>query len=219
MRRLDEGWVDVSVPLESGMVTYPNNAPFEIWRTLDMDRGDDRNLSVLSMSLHAGTHIDAPVHFLAGRNGSDLVPLSAVIGRAQVIGIENPSAITPAELEAYGLNAGERILFRTRNSDERWHTQSFADDFVHVSSAAAQYLAQRRVSTIGVDHLSVGGFASRNGAEVHRALLSAGVWIIEGLDLSAVSPGPYELLCLPLRVVGADGAPARVLLRRLAGED
>lgn len=161
-----------------------------------------------------GTHIDAPAHFLSSRVGSDLVPLSTVIGRAQVIGIEDPSEITAAELEGHRFSEGERILFRTRNSDQHWHTRSFADDFVHVSIGAARYLAERRVRIIGVDHLSVWGVASRNGPEVHRALLAGGVWIIEGLDLSAVVPGMYELLCLPLRVVGADGAPARVLLRR-----
>src|SRR6266704_2959616 len=105
------------------------------------------------------------------------------------------------------IQSGERILFKTRNSARCWQTDNFVEDFVYISHEAAQYLAAQRIQTVGVDYLSVGGFF-KDAVETHRALLSAGIWIIEGLNLSSIQPGTYELICLPLRVTGSDGAPA-----------
>ena len=141
------------------------------------------------------------------------IPLAALCGPARVIAISDPREITVAELAANAIGAGERILFRTRNSPHAWQQAHFVEDAVHLTTDAARWLAEHRVMTIGIDYLSVGGFAARNGAAVHHALLDAGIWIIEGLDLTHAPAGPCELMCLPLKIAGGDGAPARAFVR------
>ena len=212
----EEGWIDVSVPLRSGMVKWPDNPPVEIERTSDMERGDVANVSRISMGSHTGTHMDAPLHFVRGGEGLDRMPLDATVGPARVIGIEDPVSVKREEIEPYNLGPGERVLFKTGNSARSWWDEGFMEDFVYVSEGAALHLAERGVRTVGVDYLSVGGF-HKDGVETHRALLGAGVWVVEGLNLSGVEPGAYELICLPLRVENGDGAPARAILRSRAG--
>jgi arylformamidase len=168
--------------------------------------------SVLTMDSHTGTHIDAPVHFSAGPTGVDQLPLEALIGVARVVSIQDPTAVRRAEIEPLGIRPGERILFKTRNSTRCWADEAFAPDYVYVSLEAARYLAEQRVLTVGVDYLSV---ASREeSVPIHRALLEARIAVIEGLDLSRVEPGEFDLIALPLRIEAGDGAPARVVLRR-----
>ena len=207
------GWVDVSVPLRSGMVHWPDNPPVRIERMLDIERGDVANVSTISLGSHTGTHMDAPIHFVRGGEGMDRMPLDATMGPARVVEIQDPAAIKPDELDPHGIGRGERVLFKTRNSSVAWWTQDFIEDFVYVSQEAARYLAERGVRTVGVDYLSVGGFHV-DGVETHRALLGAGIWVIEGLDLSRVEPGDHELICLPIKLEDGDGAPARALLRK-----
>jgi arylformamidase len=156
--------------------------------------------------------MDAPAHFQRGGVGIDQMPLEATLGLARVIEIGDPVSIKRAELESAGLQPGERVLFRTRNSERCWQSDAFVEDFVFISREAAAYLAQRRVRTVGVDYLSVGGFRE-DAEETHLALLQAGIWVVEGLNLSAVRAGTYEFICLPLRITGGDGAPARAVLR------
>src|SRR2546423_4715430 len=203
---------DISVPVRSGMVHWPGDPPFVRERFLDMDRGDRCNVSSLSMGAHTGTHMDAPLHFLNGGQPIDQMPLDATVGPARVIEIHDGESIKPPELEPHNVRAGERILFKTANSRRCWRNDAFQEDFVYISQEAARLLADRGIRSVGVDYLSVGGFA-KDGVETHEALLRAGIWIIEGLNLSAVNAGPYELVCLPLKLVGADGAPARAILR------
>ena len=210
------GWIDISVPLRSGMAHWPDNPPVRIERTLDMDRGDVANVSEMSFGSHTGTHMDAPVHFVRDGEGIDRMPLGATMGSATVIEIQDPVSVKTDELDPHRIGPGERVLFKTPNSARRWWEEDFIEDFVYVSQEAARYLADRGVVTVGVDYLSVGGFY-RDGEETHQALLGAGIWVIEGLDLSGVQPGEYELLCLPIKVQGGDGAPARALLRRSDG--
>ncbi len=209
---MTEDWIDVSVPLRTGMVHWPDNPPVSIERMLDIERGDVANVSKLSMGAHTGTHMDAPLHFFRTGKGIDTMPLTATIGRARVIEIRDPESIKPEELGSYQLQRGERILFRTRNSARCWQTNDFVEDFVYISQEAARYLAVQEVQTVGVDYLSVGGFF-KDGVETHHALLEAGIWIIEGLNLSNVVPGIVELICLPLKIEGSDGAPSRAILR------
>lgn len=211
---MTSGWIDISVPIYPGMVHWPDNPAVRIERIQDLSRGDAANVSRLELGAHTGTHMDAPRHFLADGAGLDELPLDATIGPARVIPIAHPQAILPGELEAHRLRAGERVLFRTRNSERCWKNNEFIEDFVYISAAAAQYLVQRKVRTVGIDYLSVGGYV-HDGIETHQILLGAGIWLIEGLNLSAVKAGAYELICLPLRVVGGDGAPARAVLRPL----
>jgi arylformamidase len=208
-------WIDISVVLRDGMVHWPSDPPASIRRIADMDKGDEANVSQMSMTSHTGTHMDAPLHFLAGGKGLDEMDLSATMGRARVIEIDDPTSIRAGELERHDVRAGERLLFRTRNSSYVWEGNSFVEDFVYIATDAARYLAERGVLTVGVDYLSVGGFGRADIGETHRLLLGGGVWIIEGLDLRSVGAGDYDLICLPLRIERSDGAPARAVVRRL----
>lgn len=135
------------------------------------------------------------------------------MGTARVIAIEHPKRITEGELRKHEIRPGERLLFKTANSARRWHDQPFDSRFVSMDPCAADYLAQVQPVLVGIDYISVGGFES-DGTETHRALLGAGIWLIEGLVLGGVDPGDYDLVCLPLRIAGAEGAPARAVLRR-----
>jgi arylformamidase len=198
------------------MSGWPGDRPFERTLTHSMADGAANNLSQFSSSAHAGTHMDAPLHFLADAPSMDTLPIDAVVGRARVVQIQDAEAIRPGELEAHALQPGDRVLFRTRNSERHLVEQEFATDFVYISPDAACYLVARGVRTVGVDYLSVGAFREESGRETHRVLLSAGIWIIEGLNLVDVKPGEYELICLPLRLVGSDGAPARAVLRKVS---
>lgn len=209
---LGEGWIDVSVPLRDGMPAWPGNPPVQIGRHEEMSRGDQANVTALSFGAHTATHMDAPLHFIADGVAIEAMDLSATMGPARVIEIVDPVAILRHEVQEAEIASGERILFKTRNSSYAWSSESFVEDFVGIALEAAEYLAEVGVRTVGVDYLSVAAFGG-DAAGVHRALLSAGVWIIEGLDLGDVAEGVFELICLPLRIPGSDGAPARALLR------
>jgi arylformamidase len=206
-------FIDVSIPLLDGMVHWPGDAPFHRLQTLQIAKGDPCNLSQISTSAHIGTHMDAPRHFLADGKGMETLPIDATIGPARVIAIQHWELIEVQELEPYHLKKGERVLFKTKNSEHHWKTQTFQEKFVYIPEATAHYLAKCAIQTVGVDYLSVGGYET-DSAETHRALLAAGIWIIEGLNLEHVEPGAYELICLPLKIVGSDGAPARAVLRK-----
>ncbi len=207
-------WIDISVPLRNEMVHWPGNPPVSIKRVKDITKGDTANLSVISMGAHSGTHVDAPFHFLRQGQGIDNIPIDTLVGRARVLEIRDPESIKAGELLQYHIRRGERILFKTRNSSHVWQKDEFVEDFVFVSDDAAGFLVDRGVRLVGIDYLSVGSF-KHGGSYVHKTLLSNGVWTIEGLNLSNVTPGKYDFICLPLRIVGGDGAPARAILRPL----
>jgi arylformamidase len=207
-------WIDVSVTVRDGMAHWPDNPPIVLQRVMDLQHGDECNLSRLAMGVHSGTHMDAPVHFRQGGLGLDDMPLRATIGEARVIEIADPRRVTSDELRSHRPRRGERILFRTSNSARCWQTDTFIEDFVYIAESAATLLAETGVQTVGVDYLSVGGYHA-DGATIHRTMLDAGIWIIEGLDLSPVRAGSYDLICLPVKMDHADGAPARAVLRPL----
>jgi arylformamidase len=210
------GWIDVSVTVRHGMPHWPDNPPIVLERVMDLGRGDACNVSYLAMGVHTGTHMDGPVHFIHGAGGLDEMPLTATMGEARVIEIEHPREVTADEISQHRLQEGERVLFRTSNSARCWRSGSFVEDFVGISEQAAMHLAETKVRTVGIDYLSVGGYRS-DGARIHKILLQAGIWIIEGLDLSPVTGGRYEMICLPVKLHGSDGAPARAILRPIAG--
>jgi arylformamidase len=210
--RIGQEWIDISVPIRTGMVHYPGTPKVTIRRVQAIRVGDHANESRISMGVHSGTHIDAPIHFLPDGEGIDLMPWAAGIGRATVIRIDDRRRINKRELMRHPIATGDRILFKTENSSRGWETTRFLQNFVYLATDAARWLVNRGVQTVGIDYLSIGGY-KRNGPEVHRLLLRHGIWIIEGLNLTAVEPGSYDLICLPLRIVGADGAPARAILR------
>ena len=205
-------WIDVSVPIKTGMVHWPGDPAVDVRQPKSVERGDSCTMSFLRMGVHSGSHMDAPAHFVRGGRTIDQLPLDAVIGPARVIDIRSAVSVEPAELVRHRIRRGERILFRTRNSRRCWRGDDFVKDFVYLSPGAAEWLADRQVKTVGVDYLSVGAF-KKDGRETHLALLGAGIWVIEGLNLSKVRPGPVDLICLPLRIEGAEGAPARVVVR------
>ncbi len=206
-----EYFIDISVPLTSGMLNWPGDPPVEISRMRDQNDGDPATVSKIDMGAHTGTHMDAPLHFISGAPSMDAMPMAAGIGLCRVIELGDQLAISRASLEAHEPLAGERILLRTRNSNRRWWHYPFDEHFVYISAEAAHYLAAQQVMTVGVDYLSVGGF-HRDGTATHQALLEANIWIIEGLDLTRVRAGRYMLHCLPLKIENGDGAPARAVL-------
>ena len=207
-------FIDISIPLRNGMVNWPGDAPFSRIETLKIANGDVCNLSQFASSVHIGTHMDAPRHFLADGHGIETMPIAATVGPARVIAIHDPELIRVKELEQHHLAKNERVLFKTKNSEHHWKTHTFQEKFVHIPQDTARYLAKCGVQTVGVDYLSVGGYET-DSAETHQALLEAGIWIIEGLNLEHVEPGNYELICLPLKLSGSDGAPARAVLRQI----
>ena len=208
-------WIDLSVPVRNGMVHWPGDPEFHIDRPKDHAKGDPLVLSHMDLGVHTGTHMDAPLHFIPGGETIDHIPLDATVGAARVIEIQDPESVKLAELQDAGIQEGERILLKTRNSAGRWNTDEFQKDFVYISHEAADYLVSRKIRAVGVDYLSIGGFY-KDGVETHRSLLGAGIWVIEGLNLAGVERGPLELICLPLKLVGAEGAPARAIARQVA---
>ena len=194
------------------MVHWPGDPEVKIERVLKIESGDDCNVSTIFMSSHTGTHIDSPYHFVKSGVAIDDLPLSAVIGKARVIEIVDPESIKPEELRLHRIRKGERILFKTLNSERCWKSDEFVEDFVYISTDSLKYLVDRKVRTIGVDYLSVGGY-NKNINQVHQSLLKSGIWIIEGLNLSRVKQGNYELICLPMKIEKGDGAPARAVIR------
>ncbi len=205
-------WIDVSVPLANGMHGWPGNPPTVVTMHIGTAKGDVANVSAINLNSHTGTHMDAPLHFLQGAKTMDDLPWDAVIGPARLVEIKDKEAIKPAELKKLKPRAGERLLFKTRNSAVSWRKPEFDKDFVYIAKEGAQYLADCGVQTIGIDYLSVGGFY-KDGIETHLIMLGAEIWIIEGLSFDGVKPGDYELLCLPVKFANGDGAPARCLVR------
>src|SRR6476661_1439691 len=204
--------LDVSVPLAAGMPAYPGNPEFELQPVKRISDGASSNVSKLVMGTHTGTHVDAPRHFIEDGAGVDALPLDLLLGRARVVEITKRGGIGPEELAAAGLREDIRVLLKTSNS-ALWNGEGFHQDYNYVTESGARYLVDQGVKVVGVDYLSVEQF-KKAGAPAHRALLSQGVVIIEGLNLSEAEPGMYEMYCLPLRVAGSDGAPARVILKR-----
>ena len=201
---------DITRALKAGMATWPGEPGPEVMLIKEMAAGDPADVSHLALGVHTGTHVDAPRHFISGAAGVESLPLEALIGPTRVVRIQHPTAIRVEELEGLGLDGAERVLFRTRNSDE-WSDSAFKENFVFLEPEAAAWLASRGTRLVGVDYLSVESFAAPEPL-THRTLLAAGVLIVEGLDLREIEPGDYTLICLPIKLAGADGAPARVVL-------
>jgi arylformamidase len=195
---------DVSVPVQPGMVVYPGDPTVSLTRVQSLAAGDIANISLLELGVHTGTHVDAPLHFFDGAEAVEGLDLGTLVGPAQVLEVPGNGDVDAAAHE--GLDQGvDRVLFKTRNS-EAWARDEFYEGFATIAPDAAERLVAAGIRLVGIDYLSVGS------PETHRTLLGAGVVAIEGLDLRAIAPGTYTLVCLPLKLVGADGAPARVVL-------
>jgi arylformamidase len=209
---------DISIPLKDGIPIYPGDPELQIqdWRSLS--NGDSANVSMVHFGVHTGTHVDAPAHFIEGASRVDAMPLEILIGEAEVIEVPfEQQSIDSAFVREHCRNGLTRVLFKTRNSS-LWSNSpgSFVRDYTYLESDAAEELLQQGVRLVGIDYLSIEKFAEQ-AHPTHLALLSKGVVIVEGLNLSDVTAGTYELICLPLRISGGkgDGAPARAVLRTL----
>ena len=204
---------DISMTIQKDMPVWPGDHDVIIERSMNMEKGDSNNLSVMHMGVHTGTHVDAPNHFLIDGSRMDDMPLDVLIGPAQVVVIpDEVGLITAADVRAAGLADGvTRVLFKTRNT--HWWEQGekkFQKDFVALDASAAQELVDRGVRLVGLDYLSIAPFG--NSVITHQTLLRAGVVLLEGADLSQVPAGQYTICCLPLKLGGAEGAPARTVL-------
>jgi len=203
---------DLTVGISPGLPVWPGDPPVILERVKNIAEGANANVSRLECGVHTGTHVDAPLHFIDGAPGIDSLSLKVLTGRAYVIDLRNAQVLDAATLEASEIPPRtRRILFKTRNS-AMWARQEkeFQTDFVAVEASGAEWLVRKGVQLVGVDYLSVAPYG--NSRPTHRILLEAGVAVVEGLDLSQVSQGRYALYCLPLKLVGSDGAPARVIL-------
>lgn len=204
---------DITVPIRSGMPVYEGDPGIEIQPWSALAKGDSANVSFLHFGAHTGTHVDAPAHFIEGARKIDALSLEALIGPARVIRVPDElSEIDPDFLATCDLDQVERVVFHTRNSS--FWREGFRKDFTHLLPEAAKVLVDREVKLVGIDYLSIEKFHSGHH-RTHLTLLSKNVVIVEGLDLSEVAPGDYELICLPLKIAdgAGDGAPARVVLR------
>lgn len=205
-------WIDISVTIHDSMTVWPGQPHVNVSKFQDLHKGDDTNITVFSMPVHAGTHVDAPRHIFTNGNDITTAPLNILNGKVRVIEISDKKEITLEELVMHDISENERILFKTKNSQQDWTARNFKRDFVHLSVRAAQYLAQQKVSCVGIDYISM----STRGISklVHSILFEAGIWVIEGLNLNGASGGCYDMMCLPLKILGSDAAPARVVLKR-----
>jgi arylformamidase len=204
--------IDVTAPLSADLPTFPGDPRFHMEFSHKMEDGKPYNVAKVTMGVHSGTHVDAPYHFLAKGATVETLPLEILMGKVRVVQVASRDAIDAPDIDALDLADDIRIFFKTRMSGQL-RSREFQEDFVHLTPAAAARLVQAGIKLVGIDYLSVEKFQSPDfGA--HHALLEAGVIIVEGLDLSEADPGEYEMACLPLPIVGADGSPARVVLRK-----
>ncbi len=204
---------DVTLTLSPTLPFWPGDPPLETELLSSIEAGANANVTKLTMSAHSGTHVDAPCHFLRDGATVETLPLEILVGPAYVAHIPDEVRLLDAQvLETAGIPLGvQRLLFKTRNSSF-WAQglREFQTDFVAIPEDGARWLIARGIRLVGIDYLSIAPY--RAGLPTHQALLQAGVVILEGLNLSAVEGGYYDLYCLPLKLAGADGAPARVVL-------
>ncbi|HLE27762.1 MAG TPA: cyclase family protein [Anaerolineales bacterium] len=204
--------VDLTIGVSPAIPVWPNNPGVELERMNKIEAGANSNVSRLAMGVHTGTHVDAPVHFIQGAAGVDTLRLETLVGPAYVLHLPKVNRVTAPDLAAAKIPPRtKRLLIKTRNS-AYWARgdAEFHSDFVGVGPDAAEWLVKRKLQLVGVDYLSVAPW--KESRPTHEILLKAGVVIVEGLNLSAVRPGTYDFVCLPLKLIGCDGAPARAVV-------
>jgi len=208
---------DVSVPIRDGGLIYPGNPAIHIALQQAVALGAGANVSFVNFGSHTGTHVDAAKHFFDEGRPVDQIPLERLIGPARLIEVGNDvQAVGRAELESKNLDGVTRVLLKTRNSTYLTQDPTFHPDYTYLAPDGAEYLVSLGVQVVGIDYLSIEQFHSGHHM-THRTLLEHDVVIIEGLQLDTVPAGTYDLICLPLRLEGCDGAPARAVL--IAADD
>jgi arylformamidase len=205
-------YYDISVPLSNEMPVWPTNEPVVISLAKSVEEGASSTVTNLQINSHTGTHIDAPSHMFPDKKSINDISLESLMGEVQVIYIDNNEKVDSEELQKKLKSSVKKIIFKTRNS-ARWAEGKFFSDYVYLTEDGAWFLVEQGIKVVGIDYLSLDKFDDKSHVP-HKVLLSQDVVIIEGLDLSKVEPGIYELICLPLKLEGADGAPARVVLAK-----
>ena len=203
--------IDISLPIEPGLPTWPTSTGFRVRRTMELAAGDPANVTELEMDVHTGTHVESPLHFLADGEALDTLPIERFVGPAVVVEIGGES-VTAAALETAAIPPGtRRLLVKTANS-ARWAAGwgPFDPVYVALTQGAASWVTEHGIELVGIDHLSIQRY--EDDAETHRILMRGGVTIVEGLNLAGVEPGEYTLVAAPIRLVGTEAAPARALL-------
>jgi arylformamidase len=216
MQMVKSSWIDISLPIYAGMVGGPNDPKVKIKLVRDPDKGAPVTMALMTMISHTGSHIDAPRHFYKKGTPIDMLPLDTFVGPARVIEIKDTESIKPAELEPYDIKAGERLLFKTKNSSWVYDSDTFTTPYVYISNDAARYLVKKKVRLVGIDYITVGGWKNReDNRVVHKLFLRGGVSILEEVNLKGVKPGRYELIALPLRLRQGDAGMCRAVIRPL----
>ncbi len=204
---------DISMPISDALPVWPGDPAISLIRVCDMAKGAACNLTRIEMGSHTGTHVDAPGHCLANGATIDRIPLEVLVGPCMVLEADVKKTIEHVDLSALNFKGIPRVLFKTRNS-VLWNTpeKTFYKEYAALGRSGAEFLATQKMVLVGIDYLSIEAYDSDH-QDVHKTLLKNNIIILEGLNLSGIQPGVYELLCLPLNLAGCDGAPARVLLR------
>lgn len=212
------GIIDISVPLHKDMPLWPGSEGFRLKRTMNLENGDEANVNTLTCDIHTGTHVESPIHCVIDGKSIDRISLDIFCGPAFVADLTHIDTIKEENLTALKIPDGiKRILFKTRNS-KLWDSDKnneFNQDYVALSRDAAKWLVTQNIYLVGIDYLSIQHY--NDGSEVHKILLKGGVMLLEGIDLSNIQPGKYELICLPLKIIGAEGSPVRAVLRPFSG--
>ena len=203
---------DITLTISESIITWPSDPKVSIQKTRLISKGNSCNVSELKFGSHCGTHIDAPYHFEENGIKIDQIPLDYLIGDVTVFNIKNKEKIDLEDIKSLKLNNINRVIFKTINSTY-WKLPEFKSDFVYLTKEAAQYLVDSSIKLVGIDYLSIEKYGNK-GADTHHTLLKNGIVVIEGLDLSEVEAGNYELIALPLKIKDCDGSPARVILRK-----
>jgi arylformamidase len=209
------GWIDISVSISPALPVWPGDPAIELERLASIEAGEEANISRLASGVHIGTHVDAPKHFLDEGGTVEALSLEALIGPAEVVEISGSATIDAEALAGADIPGGcQRLLLKTSNS-QLWSRieAGFQKDFVAVDDSGAGWLVDHGLRLVGIDYLSIAPWGA--AGPTHRTLLRAGVVILEGIDLRQVAPGSYQLVCLPLKLVGSDGAPARAVLESI----
>jgi len=208
-----QNWIDVSIPISSELPVWPGDPTPQLTWLSQISGGEGINLSKIDMSLHSGTHIDAPSHFIEGGLAIDEIPLELLIGEVQVINVPKElKIIKDSFLNTLNYEIPKKIFFKTNNSFMHYlHDKNFLKDYVGIDRSGAKWLVDHKVKVVGIDYLSVAPYWE--AAETHRILLEANVIVIEGLDLSRIQEGAYRFICLPISIKGREAAPVRVVVQ------
>ncbi|HOW72969.1 MAG TPA: cyclase family protein [Phycisphaerae bacterium] len=204
-------WIDITRTLKPGIVHWPGDLAFELRRVATLTGPSTANLSEIHTNVHAGTHVDAPLHYIDGGMDVASLPLERLCGPATVVDVAQEGDVTAEDIHRASIPPGDRVLLRT-TSGRLWSKSTFDQQFFALTADAACLLVEIGTPLVGVDYLSVDRFDAGD-APVHRILLGAGVIILEGLDLDTAPAGRYELIALPMKIAGADGSPIRAMIR------